>query len=64
MFTPEATRHLAAVCGPRRILLGTDYPYAWFENPVEVIMATPGLADADRVAILGGTACQLLDIPV
>ena len=64
VFTPEATRHLAAVCGPRQLMIGTDDPYPWFDDPVGTVMATPGLTNGDRIAILGGTACRLLDIPV
>jgi predicted TIM-barrel fold metal-dependent hydrolase len=62
VFTPEALRHLVAVMGPRHIVLGTDYPTTWNATPVDHVFATPGLNDADRVAILGGTACQLLGI--
>jgi hypothetical protein len=29
---------------------------------VEVVMNTPGLSDAERLAILGGTAARLLGI--
>jgi len=62
VFTPEALRHLVAVMGPRHIVLGTDYPTTWTSTPVDHLFATPGLNDTDRVAILGGTACQLLGI--
>jgi aminocarboxymuconate-semialdehyde decarboxylase len=64
VFTPEATRHLAAVVGPRRIMIGTDSPIPWVESPVETVLATPGLSNDDKAAILGGTACRLFDIPV
>ena len=63
VFTPEATRHLAAVVGPRRMMIGTDSPIPWLKTPIETVLATPGLTDADKVAILGGTACGLLNIP-
>jgi aminocarboxymuconate-semialdehyde decarboxylase len=70
VFTPEALRHLAAVMGPTHVMLGTDYPYPWTEagvgtmGPVDHVFATPGLSDADRVAILGGNACKWLGIPL
>ena len=60
VFTPEALRHLAAEVGPARILMGTDYPYPWSAAPVDQILKAPGLADAEREAMLGGTARRLL----
>jgi aminocarboxymuconate-semialdehyde decarboxylase len=62
VFTPEALRHLVAVMGPPHVVLGTDYPTTWMTTPVDLVFATPELNDTDRVAILGGTACQLLGI--
>ena len=64
VFTPEATRHLAAVVGPRHMMIGTDSPIPWVQSPVETVLATPGLSSEDKIAILGGTACGLLGIPV
>jgi aminocarboxymuconate-semialdehyde decarboxylase len=55
-------RHLAAEVGPGRIVMGTDYPYPWVADPVEHILGTPGLSDADREAMLGGTAMRLLGL--
>jgi predicted TIM-barrel fold metal-dependent hydrolase len=63
VFTPEALRHLVAVMGPGRVMLGTDYPFPWSVTPVDHLFSTPGLTDADRTAILGGNACQWLGIP-
>jgi predicted TIM-barrel fold metal-dependent hydrolase len=60
VFTPEALRHLAAEVGADHILMGTDYPYPWVDAPVDHVLGTPGLSDADREAILGGTARALL----
>ncbi|HKB09701.1 MAG TPA: amidohydrolase family protein [Vicinamibacterales bacterium] len=62
VFTPEALRHLAAEAGADRIVMGTDYPYPWVDAPVDHVMATPGLSDAEREAILGGTARRLLGL--
>ena len=62
VFTPEAWRHLAAQVGSSRIVLGTDYPFPWTETAVEHILVTPGLSDAERAAMLGGTAAKLLGI--
>lgn len=62
VFTPEALRHLIAETGVGQIMVGTDYPFPWTSTEVELVMNTPGLSDADRVAILGGTAGRLLGI--
>ena len=43
-------------------MVGTDYPFPWTRTAVDEVLATPGLSDADRVAILGGTAATLLGI--
>jgi aminocarboxymuconate-semialdehyde decarboxylase len=60
VFTPEALRHLIAETGVDRIVLGTDYPFPWTSTAVEHVLETPGLTDAERIAILGETAAQLL----
>ena len=62
VFTPEGLRHLVAEVGASQIVLGTDYPYPWMSTAVEHVLATPGLSDADREAILGGNAAKLLKI--
>ena len=53
VFTPEALRHLAAEAGPDQIVMGTDYPFPWTSTSVDHILSTPGLSDADKVAMLG-----------
>jgi len=62
VFTPEALRHLAAETGAGQIVMGTDYPYPWTSTSVDHILATPGLTDEERIAMLGGTAAKLLGI--
>ena len=62
VFTPEALRHLAVEAGPGQIVMGTDWPYPWTSTSVDHILGTPELTDADRVAMLGGTAAKLLGI--
>jgi len=62
IFTPEGMRHLVAETGPGQVVMGTDYPYPWTSTSVDLVLNTPGLRDADRVAILGGTAAKLLGI--
>lgn len=62
VFSPEALRHLVATCGAGQIMIGTDYAVPWAKGPVDHVLATPGLSDAERVAILGGTAARLLKL--
>ena len=60
IFTGEGLRHLVAECGASQIMIGTDYGFPWVKDPVGHVMTTPGLSNADKVAILGGTAAKLL----
>jgi aminocarboxymuconate-semialdehyde decarboxylase len=62
VFTPEGLRHLVAEAGASQIMLGTDFPYAWTARAVDHILGTPGLNNAQREALLGGTAARLLGI--
>jgi aminocarboxymuconate-semialdehyde decarboxylase len=62
VFTGEALRHLAAEAGPGQVVMGTDYPFPWTSTSVDHILNTPGLSDAEKVAMLGGTAQKLLGI--
>ena len=62
VFTPEALRHLVAEVGASQVVIGTDHPIPWNEHPVDHIMATKSLTDAQKIAILGGNAAKLLGI--
>ena len=62
VFTPEALRHLAAQVGASQIMLGTDTPFHWTDAPVDHVLGTKELSDAERAAILGETAAKLLGI--
>jgi aminocarboxymuconate-semialdehyde decarboxylase len=62
MFTGEGMRHLIAEAGIDHVVLGTDYPFPWNTAPVDHILSIPGLSDADKIKILGGTAARLLGI--
>jgi len=62
VFTPEALRHLIAEVGAGHVMIGTDYPYPWVDAAVDHVLDTPGLSDADREAVLGGTAAKLLGL--
>jgi aminocarboxymuconate-semialdehyde decarboxylase len=57
VFTPEALRHLVAEVGASHVVMGTDYPYPWSDAPVDHVLATPALSDADREAISAERAC-------
>ncbi len=60
VFTPEALRHLVAQVGASQVMIGTDHPIPWNEHPVDHIMATDSLTDAQKIAILGGNAAKML----
>ena len=62
VFTPEGLRHLAAEVGTGQIVMGTDAPFPWTKTSVDHILDTPGFSDAERAAMLGGTAAKLLGI--
>jgi hypothetical protein len=57
-----AMKQQMAECGASQIVIGTDYAVPWVKDPVDLILDTPTLSDADRIAILGGTAARLLKI--
>jgi aminocarboxymuconate-semialdehyde decarboxylase len=62
VFTEEGLRHLIAEVGSDHIVIGTDYPFPWTKTEVDDILNQPGLSDAQRIAMLGGTAAKLLGI--
>ena len=45
-----------------QLMIGTDHPIPWQAESVEHILETPGFTDAERRAMLGGTAARLLGI--
>jgi len=62
VFTGEALRHLAAEVGVGQIMIGTDHPIPWEDDPVGHVMNTPELSPEDRLAILGETAIKVLKL--
>jgi aminocarboxymuconate-semialdehyde decarboxylase len=62
-FDPDALRLALAFAGPQRIVFGSDYPHQ--VGSVGKALATLrglDLSDADRAALLGGTARNLLGV--
>lgn len=62
VFTQEGLRHLVAEVGVGQIVMGTDWPFPWTKVAVDHILEMPGLSDADKIAMLGGTAEKLLGL--
>jgi aminocarboxymuconate-semialdehyde decarboxylase len=62
VFTSEALRHLAAEVGSSQLVIGTDHPIPWQAKAVDHILKAPGFSNAERRAMLGGTAAKLLGI--
>ncbi len=60
VYTPEALRHLVAVAGADRVLLGTDYPFDMAVTDPLDRLAAAGLDPADADRIRGGNAADLL----
>jgi len=50
--------------GPERVVLGSDY--RWYEpaHTAELVLALPGLSQAEKNAILGENAARILRLPV
>lgn len=63
VFRPDSIAYLAGVVGADRVMLGTDSPYDMGErDPVGLIRKAPGLSDAVKADMLGGTAARLLGV--
>ena len=62
IFTSDALKTLATEVGADRIMMGTYYPFPWTSTSVDHILNTPGFSDAEKIAMLGGTAAKLLNI--
>ncbi|MGY9005824.1 MAG: amidohydrolase family protein [Alphaproteobacteria bacterium] len=61
VFRAEQIRYLVDMVGADHVMLGTDRPYDMGEpDPVALVNEVEGLSDAERDAIMGGTARDLL----
>jgi aminocarboxymuconate-semialdehyde decarboxylase len=63
VFTEHQLEYLVRLYGSDHIVLGTDYPYDMgMYDPVGFVEGAAELTDADKNAIVGGNAAQLLGI--
>lgn len=63
VYEPETLTALVASAGHDRVMLGTDYPFDMgVTDPVERLNAVPGLTEAQRTAIRGATAADLIGL--
>jgi len=61
VFNEEGIRHLVAVGGASQVVYGTDMPHGW-PDTLDIIVSSPSLTDAEKLAILGGNLTTLLAI--
>jgi aminocarboxymuconate-semialdehyde decarboxylase len=61
VFSDEGLRHLVAEMGANQVVYGTDMPFNW-PDTLDLIVNSPSLTDAEKVAIAGGNLSELLRI--
>lgn len=63
VFTPHQLEYLVRQYGADHILLGTDYPYDMAEYfPIQHVVATEGLSEAEKAKVAGGSAVELFKL--
>ena len=63
VFAPDQLAYLVDKFGSSHVVLGTDYPADMGDmTPLELVYQTPGLSQADREAICGANAVELLGL--
>lgn len=62
VFTPEALGNLVRQVGASQVVLGSDHPFPWSGQPVQHVLDTPALSEAEKAAVLGGNARRLLGL--
>jgi aminocarboxymuconate-semialdehyde decarboxylase len=61
VYDTLALRHLVDRVGATQVVIGTDYPFDMGSYDVHALVdSTPGLSEAEREAILGGNAGELI----
>jgi len=62
VFTGEALQFLASQVGVSQLMMGTDHPIPWEENPVDLVLQAKGFSTKERVQMLSLNAAKLLNI--
>ena len=63
VYTPHQLRFLVDFYGANHVVMGTDYPFDMAEfRPVEHVIETDGLSEAQMAAIISGNAHRLLKL--
>jgi aminocarboxymuconate-semialdehyde decarboxylase len=63
VFTPHQLAELVRLYGADHVIMGTDHPFDMADyDPVGHVVATDGLDDSTRAAIVGGNAKRLLGL--
>jgi len=62
--TNEDLARMIQEIGPRRVMLGTDFPWYDLDRTVELVMELPLLSAREKEEILGANAVRILNLPV
>ncbi len=63
VYSPQNVRNLVTASGASQIVIGTDFGFPIASStPVDTVLQTPGLTADEQIAILGGTAANLLKL--